>query len=160
VHQQAVEDFSKVRFLSEFSELDTNNFAQKCPSAATAPAGQEDTPPSAEGGEDEGQQFLPPLPLQHLSGANEPIASFTVEEIATKFRFADAVQLCIFAKNNVVITHISPLHYWLPICKNSKQREPALVACAMAQQLGISGETRLEHLGDHSRCKVADGLHT
>jgi len=102
VHQQAVEDFSKVRFLSEFSELDINNFAKKCPSAATAPAGQEDTPPSAEGGEDEGQQFLPPLPLQHLPGVDEPVASLRVEEITTKFCFGDVVQLCIFAKNNVV----------------------------------------------------------
>ena len=65
----------------------------------------------------------------------------------------------VFSKDNVVITPISPLHYWLPICKNSKQQDPALVAHAMAQQLGISGEARLEHLGDHSRCTTADGLH-
>jgi hypothetical protein len=43
-----------------------------------------------------------------LSGANEPIASLIVEEIATKFRFGDAGQLCTFAKDNVVITPISP----------------------------------------------------
>jgi hypothetical protein len=108
VHQQAVKDFSKVHFLPEFSDLDINDCAKKFPSVATASAGQEDTSPSAEGGENESQRILPSLPLQHLSGANEPISSLTVEEIATKFRFGDAGQLCIFAKDNVVITPISP----------------------------------------------------
>jgi hypothetical protein len=122
VHQQAVEDFSKVHFLSQFSDLEIDNFTKTCPSAATAPAGQEDTPPSAADTEDESQQFLLPMPLQHLPGANEPVASLRVEEIATKFRFGDAVQLCIFSKDNVVITPISPLHYWLPICRTASSK--------------------------------------
>ena len=161
VQQKAVDEYTKVRFLSEFSDLSVDCLTTSCPSTVPAQAKETAKAPEATSSTSahSSNQFLQEVPVQRLPAADEPVVSFSMETIADKFYFGDSIQLCVFSCGKLIIRQMSSMHWWMPLSSNEQKRVPELVAEAMARSLGINGDYCLEHLGDHSRFSTDIGLH-